>query len=229
MMATARELSLGSPHELKKYLDSLSLACELRFPSVTSDSGIFAANIIIYDEAAQAVLLGVYKTNLSGLPKDKVETDDSIIDTSENIFNLVRLGALKETHLEALRLKLLDPLPFIVKNTDPRVDAEYHERYHALVDRFKGNVKPYDEALSPKYGPFVWVKVSLLEIVFDKPRQVLGRPVRPHAQREAYVRFTKHLACNQKKQQKRPFFKHALRDSLKQRFFGKQNREKGNK
>ncbi len=220
MMATAKELLLGTPHELKKYLNNLPLNSELRFPSITSDNGKFAANIVIYDEARQSVLLGVYKTNLSGLPKDRVETDDTIADKTETVFSLIRFGILKETGLEALRIKLLDPLPFLVKNTDPLVDAEFHERYHALVDKFKGNVKPYDEMLSPKYGPFVWVKVSLLEIVFDKPRQILGLVARPHAQKEAYVRFMSRITKHDSKV-KRTLFKRSFRDNLKKKFFGK--------
>lgn len=221
MMATAKELLLGTPNELKSYLDTLPLNSELRFPSVTSHDGTFAVNIIVYDKEKKAFLFGVYKTNLSGLPKQKVETDSSITDTTQTVFALSCIAILKETGLEALKVKLLGAAPYKIDNNDPSVESETHERFYVFVDSFTGILKVHDEILSPKFGPCVWVKSFLLEVIFNKPRHLAGSVPRVHAQKEAYRRLLTCTTLLKKapKKAKKGSLKQILRDNLKKNFF----------
>ncbi|MDB5254793.1 MAG: hypothetical protein JWL92_169 [Candidatus Nomurabacteria bacterium] len=192
MMATETELILSSPQQLKKYLEKLPKEFELRFPSITSLKGDFGVIIVIYNKKTKSVLLGAYNTTLSGLPKDKVkvESDDTSISTEETPFNLLRFGIVKETGLVCNSVKWLG-FPKKVKNTNPDVDDEYHWRNYGLVDDFKGKVRMPDPILNPKIKEFVWVKESLLNILFEQQKFISGSPVRPHSQKEGYERFVK--------------------------------------
>lgn len=201
-MATKAERVLGNPKQLTEYLKTLPIDFELRFPSITSLKGKFAGVMIIHDVITDRVLFGAYNTKLSGLPKDEVEVEGVDIDTEETIFTLLRFGITKETGLVAQRIKLLG-LPYKVVNTNPNVDAEFHERNYALIDKFKGSVKMPDEVLNPKITEFVWVKVSLLGMILDQRAHLRGVPVKPHPQKEAYKRF---IENNSHKNNKQKFF-----------------------
>ena len=74
--------------------------------------------------------------------------------------------------------------PFPVKNTNKDLDIEFHNRYYGLVDDFKGTVRMPDPVLNPKVKEYVWVKDSLLHMIFDRQK-----PEKPHAQKEAYNRL----------------------------------------
>ncbi len=112
-----------------------------------------------------------------GLPKDEVEVEGIDIDTEETIFSLLRFGITKETGLVAQRIKILG-LPYPVANTNPDVDVEFHERYYALINKFKGKVRVPDEILNPKIKEFVWIKDYLLGKVLDRNAQIQGLPVK---------------------------------------------------
>jgi len=189
-MATEAERVLGNPRQLNEYLETLPTNLELRFPSITSLKGDFAVIMIIYNTETKSVLLGAYDTRLSGLPKDEVEIEDNGYDDdiTETRFTLLRYGITKETGLVMRGIKWLGPA-LSVKNTNPAIDAEFHERNYVLINSFKGSVKDPDEMLNPKIKDFVWVKDFLLKMIFDQPRQLMGTPIRPHPQKEAYERF----------------------------------------
>jgi hypothetical protein len=211
MMATEKERLLGSPQQLKKYLETLPKEFELRFPSTTSLKGDLAVIMLIYDKHKKVVLLGAYDTTLSGMPKDKVKVEadhDDIIDVSENRFTLLRFGIVKETGLVMNGVKWLG-FPKSVKNTNTAIDIESHEKNYGLVDDFKGTVRAPDPILNPKIKEFVWVKEYLLESIFDQQRQLLGVPMKPHSQKEAYRRFVSN---------KRKSMTLTLKDMLRRKF-----------
>ncbi len=189
-MAIETERTLAKPKELNEYLKNLPIDLELRFPSTTSLKGDFAVIMVIYNPITKCVLLGAYNTKLSGLPKDdvEVETNGPAIDTEETPFTLLRFAITKETGLDAKAVKWLG-FPKKVKNTNLAINAEFHERNYALIDKFKGNVKMPDKMLNPKIEEFVWVKDFLLNMIFDRTWYVLNVPMKPHPQKEAYKRF----------------------------------------
>lgn len=210
-MATETELVLGNPKQLKEYLETLPIEFQLRFPSITALKGHFAGVMVICDNRAKSkyVLMGAYNTKLSGLQKDQVEINSNDLNTDfeETPFTLIRFGVTKETGLIMGAIKLLG-LPSQVRNTNPAIDAVYHEKYYAVIDKFKGKVRPPDEELNPKIKEFVWIKDTLLHRIFELPHSV-----KSHPQKEAYKRFmsdkkTKPIFLSLKEMlSKRKFFK----------------------
>jgi len=203
-MATYKELALATPSQLKKYLETLPTKFELRFPSITSLDGTDAVIMIIPNYKTHCVLLGAYDTALSGIPKDTLKVEgDGITDTpKQGPAVLLMYGLTKETGLVAEGLKWLG-FPKETKSTNPNIDL--HFKYYGLVTKFKGTVKAPDPILNPKIKEYVWVKEDLLYMIFDQLREILGVPMKPHPQKEGYVRFQKNK--NSKKVTLREMFR----------------------